>query len=417
MTDLLPVREAQEKILAVFKTRGSEACKAELAYHRIFAENITSPLALPPFNNSSMDGYAVRGEDISGASPSSPVTLPVSLDIPAGYTQQGVLAKGTAARILTGAPIPEGADAVIPVEDTDQYKKPQTGPMQPTVSFYKSAKPGDNLRRAGEDVQPGQLVLEKGRRLLPQDVGVLVSLGIREVQVNPKARIALFSSGDELLLPGQPMKPGKIYDANTYVLAGLFEDAGAEVIHLGIAQDNPESVRKTLDQVLQNPPDMIVGSAGVSVGAFDYVREVIEANGSLSFWRVNMRPGKPVAFGNYKNIPFIGLPGNPVSAYIGALVFVLPIIRKLHGLPPLTQKVVQAVLDEPLSSPDGRESYFRGVLSKVEGVYHARLTGHQGSGNLFSLVQANALLVVPAGVNRISAGEIISALALDPDLL
>lgn len=416
MTDLLPIREAQERILAAINTRGSEPCKVEGAIHRVLADKIISPLALPPFNNSSMDGYAVRIGEVNSASPSTPVTLQVSLDIPAGFTQQGVLANGTAARILTGAPMPDGADAVIPVEDTDQYQRPQTAPMQNTVSFFKPAKAGNNIRLAGEDVQLGQVVLEKGRRLLPQDVGLLVSLGIREVPVTPKARIALFSSGDELLLPEQPMSPGKIYDANTYVLAGLIEDAGAEIIHLGIAQDNPESVKSTLDQVLQNPPDLIVGSAGVSVGAFDYVREVIEANGSLSFWRVNMRPGKPVAFGNYKNIPFIGLPGNPVSAYIGALVFVLPILRKLQGLPPFTQHVIHAVLEEPLSSPDGRESYFRGVICKEDGVYKARLTGHQGSGNLFSLVQANALLIVPAGTIHIPAGETISVWPLDPEL-
>lgn len=416
MTDLLPIREAQEKILAVVNTKGLERCKVELAYHRVLAEDITSPLALPPFNNSSMDGFAVRSAEVSSASPDSPVTLPVSLDIPAGFASQGVLAKGTAARILTGAPVPLGADAVIPVEDTDQYKNPQTGPMQTSVSFFKPAKPGVNLRVAGEDVQLGQLVLEKGRRLLPQDVGLLISLGLREVQVTQRARIALFSSGDELLLPGQSMTPGKIYDSNTYVLTGLLEDAGAEVVHLGIALDNPESVKATLDQVLQNPPDLIVGSAGVSVGAFDYVREVIEANGSLSFWRVNMRPGKPIAFGSYRNIPFIGLPGNPVSAYIGSLVFVLPLIRKLHGLPPFAQHFVQAVLDEPLSSPDGRESFYRGLIRRENGVFHARLTGHQGSGNLFSLVQANALLIVPGGVNYIPAGETISAWALDPEL-
>lgn len=416
MTDLLPIREAQERILAVINARGSEPCKVELAIHRVLAEDIISPLALPSFNNSSMDGYAVRSDEVSNASPSTPVTLPVSLDIPAGFSQQGVLAKGTTARILTGAPVPDGADAVIPIEDTDQFKNPQTAPMQGTVGFFKPAKAGDNIRLAGEDVQLGQVVLEKGRHLLPQDIGLLISLGIREVQVTQKARVALFSSGDELLLPGQPMSPGMIYDANTYVLSGLLENAGAEVIHLGIALDNPESVKNTLDQVLQNPPDLIVGSAGVSVGAFDYVREVIEANGSLSFWRVNMRPGKPVAFGNYKSIPFVGLPGNPVSAYIGARVFVLPIIRKLHGLPPFTQHIIQAVLDEPLHSPDGRESYFRGVIRKEEGVYHARLTGHQGSGNLFSLVQANALLIVPGEVTHIPAGETISAWSLDPEL-
>lgn len=416
MTDLIPIREAQERILATIEIRGSESCPVECAIHRVLAETLTSPLALPPFNNSSMDGYAVRSSEVNSASLNSPVSLPVSLDIPAGFTQQGILAKGTAARILTGAPIPEGADTVIPIEDTDQYKNPQTAPLQNTVSFFKPAKPGDNLRLAGEDVQLGQVVLEKGKRLLPQDVGLLVSLGIREVQVTPKARIALFSSGDELLLPDQPMSPGKIYDANTYVLTNLFKDAGAEIIQLGIAKDNPESVKNTLDQVLQNPPDLIIGSAGVSVGAFDYVREVIEANGSLSFWRVNIRPGKPVAFGDYRDIPFIGLPGNPVSAFIGAMVFVLPIIRKLHGLPPFARHIIQAKLEDPLKSSDGRESFYRGVIRKEDDIYKARLTGHQGSGNLFSLVQANALLIVPAGVTHIPAGETITAWSLDPDL-
>ena len=317
---------------------------------------------------------------------------------------------------MTGAPVPVGADAVIPVEDTDQYQKPQTAPMLNTISIFKPARQGDNIRLAGEDVKFGQLVLEKGRKLLPQDIGLLISLGIREVQVTQKARIALFSSGDELLLPGQPMAPGKIYDSNTYVLTGLLEDAGAEVIQLGIAADNPQSVAETLDHALQNPPDLIVGSAGVSVGAFDFVREVIEANGSLAFWRVNMRPGKPIAFGSYKSIPFIGLPGNPVSAYIGTLLFVIPFIRQLHGLPPFTQHLVQAVLDEPLSSFDGRESYYRGLIHKQDGFFHACLTGHQGSGNLFSLVQANALLIVPSGVKHIPGGETISVWSLDPDV-
>lgn len=416
MADLLPVREAQEKILSILKTKGSETCKVELAYHRVLAENIASPIALPPFNNSSMDGFAVRSEEVANAASGTPVSLPVSMDIPAGFTQKGVLLKGTAGRILTGAPVPVGADAVIPVEDTDQYQKPQTAPMLNTISIFKPARQGDNIRLAGEDVKFGQLVLEKGRKLLPQDIGLLISLGIREVQVTQKARIALFSSGDELLLPGQPMAPGKIYDSNTYVLTGLLEDAGAEVIQLGIAADNPQSVAETLDHALQNPPDLIVGSAGVSVGAFDFVREVIEANGSLAFWRVNMRPGKPIAFGSYKSIPFIGLPGNPVSAYIGTLLFVIPFIRQLHGLPPFTQHLVQAVLDEPLSSFDGRESYYRGLIHKQDGFFHACLTGHQGSGNLFSLVQANALLIVPSGVKHIPGGETISVWSLDPDV-
>jgi molybdopterin molybdotransferase len=416
MTDLLPIRDAQEKIIAFAKPKRIEMCKVDLAYHRILAADIRSPLSLPAFNNSSMDGFAVNSKDVSGASAGSPVTLPVSVDIPAGLTQKVTLTPGTAARILTGAPIPDGADTVIPVEDTDHYRQPQTGPLQKTVAFFKSARPGENIRPVGEDVQTGQIVLQKGRCLLPQDIGLLVSLGIQEVEVLQKPRIALFSSGDELLTPDQPLSPGKIYDSNRYVLTGLLEEAGAEVIQLGIARDNPQSVEETLDQALENPPDLIISSAGVSVGAFDFVREVIEARGSLSFWRVNMRPGKPIAFGHYQNIPFIGLPGNPVSAYIGTLVFVLPFIRQLRGRPPFIPNMIKVVLEEPLYSADGRESFYRGLVHKENDVFKARLTGHQGSGNLFSLVQANALLIVPAGVKLIPAGEIINAWSLDPDL-
>lgn len=415
MTDLLSIREAQERILASLKPCSMEVCLTEASLGRVLAEEIRSPLALPPFENSSMDGFAVRSRELLQASTAAPVSLPVSLDVPAGSAEKLTLIEGTAARILTGAPLPAGADAVIPVEQTDQFTRAQTGQLPEKVGVFAPVRPGDNIRRAGEDVQFNQLVLQEGRLLQPQDVGLLISLGIRQVGVLRKPRIAIFSSGDELLTPEQTLTDGKIYDANRYVLASLFESAGAEVIQLGIARDDPASVVATLDQALAASPDLIVSSAGVSVGAFDFVRQVIEENGSLSFWRVNMRPGKPVAFGAYKKIPFIGLPGNPVSAYIGALVFVLPVLRKLQGLDPFTQKTVKVILDEPLESPDGRESFYRGNLQNENGVLHARMTGHQGSGNLFSLVQANALLIVPAGVKHIPAGAEITAWPLKPD--
>lgn len=413
MAELLPIHEAQEKILSVFNTKKPEQCLVEKAYNRTLAEDVFSSVNLPAFANSSMDGFAVYSSDLEIASPVSPVSLPVSLDVPAGFSEKAALRKGAAARILTGAPLPEGADAVIPVEDTDQIKQPQNGPLPQVVTFYAAIKQGANIRTVGEDVAAGELVLKKGRILQPQDIGLLISLGIREVKVMKKARIALFSSGDELLNPDETMSPGKIYDANRYVLTGMLEAAGAEVIQLGIARDDPKNVMDTLDQTLQEPPDLIIGSAGVSVGAFDYVRQVIEANGSLSFWRVNMRPGKPVAFGFYKSIPFIGLPGNPVSAYISTLVFVLPCVRKLHGLPPYSQKKVKVVLDEHLESADGRESFYRGIVRFENGGYRARLTGHQGSGNLFSLIQANALLIVPAGVKVVPEGEMVDAWLLE----
>ena len=358
---------------------------------------------------STMDGFAIRCEDISNASPSSPVHLPVKMDIPAGSSFQNSLALGTAARILTGAPIPLGADAVVPVEKTDQSGPAQSRSLPESVVIYSPAKPGDNFRPVGGDVQVGQMVLKTGRILQPQDIGLLISLGIRQVQVIKKAQIALFSSGDELLTPDQPLTPGKIYDSNGFVLTGILKKAGADVIQLGIARDNPKSVTDTLDKALQNPPDLIISSGGVSVGVYDCVRQVIENNGCLSFWRVNMKPGKPIAFGDYKDIPFLGLPGNPVSAYVGCTVFVLPIIRHLQGLPPFAQKTIKAVLAESLESQDGRECFYRGIIRHENGINKAYLTGHQDSGNLFSLVQANALLIVPVGVKVIHAGEEVTA--------
>lgn len=416
MSELLSIRNAQEKILSVIATTPPEKYPVLKSYGRTLAEDIHSPFNMPMFDNSSMDGFAVRSVEVRKATQTSPVILPVTLDVPAGFSSKAVLGKGAVARILTGAPIPSGADAVIPIEFTDQNCTPQNGPIPQSVALFSPIEQGANIRRAGEDIQASQQILKKGRVLQSQDIGLLVSLGIQQVQVVKKARIALFSSGDELLLPGQPMSPGKIYDSNTYVLAGVLEAAGAEVIQLGIAQDNPQSVAETLDRAMVNPPDLIISSAGVSVGAFDFVRQVIEENGNISFWKVNMRPGKPFAFGEYKKIPFIGLPGNPVSAFVGSQVFVLPVIRKLHGLPPFTQNGIKVILAESLESPDGRESYYRGIVRKENGLNKAYLTGHQGSGNLFSLIQANALLIVPAGIKKINAGEEITAWPLEAGL-
>lgn len=415
MTDLLSIQEAQEKIISVIAKREPEFCDVQEAYGRVLAENIQSPLNLPPFHNSSMDGFAVQSKYTLTASPSNPVRLAVKMDIPAGFYQAETLPDGTAARILTGAPLPAGADAVVQIENTDLQGASQTTALPDFVSIFAPVKPGENVRLAGEDVKSGQQVLQTGRILQPQDIGLLVSLGIQRVLVARQPVIALFSSGDELLTPDQPLTPGKIYDANGYVLTGLLEKAGARVIQLGIARDNPQSVVETLDKALPDKPDLIISSAGVSVGVFDFVRQVIEENGTINFWRVNIRPGKPVAFGNYKDIPFLGLPGNPVSAYIGCLIFAYPVIRHLLGLVPSMLKTVKAILSQPVVSPDGRESFYRGVLTIENGIYKAALTGHQGSGNLFSLVQANALLIVPAGVMSIPAGAEISAVPLEDE--
>ena len=247
-----------------------------------------------------------------------------------------------------------------------------------------------------------------GRQLKPQDLGLLAMLGVPSVDVHRKPRVALLSSGDELIDPDAPLEKGKIRDSNSYTIAALIETAGGQAVRLGVAKDNFESVRLLFERALHLHVDLILSSAGVSVGAFDFVKEVIEADGKMDFWRVNMRPGKPVAFGEYKDIPVIGLPGNPVSAFVGFEVFVRPAIQKLSGRVNGGRQTVRVRCEQEIES-DGRESYLRCEVREGDGILIARLTGHQGSGNLHSLVQANALLIIPAGVKCVPAGQELTA--------
>jgi molybdopterin molybdotransferase len=328
----------------------------------------------------------------------------VVADIPAGTSPDVTLVPGQAARIMTGAPTPEGADAVIPVEETDFHDRSPGTPAPKTVAVYKSLKAGDYVRAQGSDVQKGQPVLQSGHKLCPQDLGLLAMLGVADVPIYRKARVAILSSGDELLPVDAPLRPGKIRDSNTYTLSALLEGAEVKVLNLGIAADRRESVEELLEKAAIEKVDLILSSAGVSVGAFDYIKDVVEAQGELTFWRVNMRPGKPLAFGKFKGIPFIGLPGNPVSAFVGFEVFVRPALEHLSGLIAQGRPRVRVRLAEDISS-DGRESYLRADVHEENGILCAHLAGHQGSGNLLSIVQANALLIIPAGVKSLDTGE------------
>ena len=329
-------------------------------------------------------------------------------DIPAGTSPDVTLVPGQAARIMTGAPMPKGADTVVPVEETD-FQDRTPGTVAPeAVTIYKAAEAGDHVRGQGTDVRTGQPVLQSGHRLRAQDLGLLAMLGVAEASVYCKPRVALLSSGDELISVEEPLKPGKIRDSNTYTLAALIAEAGAEVVRLGIAADRREAVEALLENAAVQKVDMILSSAGVSVGAFDFIKDVVEAQGELTFWRVNMRPGKPLAFGNFKNIPFIGLPGNPVSAFVGFEVFVRPSLERLSGLEVMSRPKVRVRLAENISS-DGRESYLRAHVHEEDGILSAQLAGHQGSGNLLSIVQANALLIIPSGVKSLAAGKEVDA--------
>ena len=405
---LLSVDQARERILSQFQPVTTETLPLAGCSNRVLAQDIAASDDLPPFNNSSMDGFAVRAVDVLEAAYGSPRSLSVIADIPAGSSPTISLAPGEAARIMTGAQVPEGADAVIPVEDTNFDNRVAGTPAPAEVQIFKSAKAGANVRSRGMDLRVGDVVLNKGRILKPQDLGLLAMLGFAKVPVYRKPRIALFSSGDELLPVDAPLEAGKIRDSNAFTLAALIEEAGAEVIRLGVAKDDPDSVRALLEKAADLQVDLIVSSAGVSVGAFDFVKQVIESNGKLDFWRVNMRPGKPLAFGEYKQILFIGLPGNPVSSFVGFEVFVRPTLQRLRGSLNGGRPTVRVRCEEQIDS-DGRESYLRAEVQEKEGNFIARLAGHQGSGNLNSLVQANALLIIPAGVKCVPAGQEVNA--------
>ena len=404
---LLSVSDAQERILSHFQPVTTETLPLVECANRVLAQDIAATTDLPPFDNSSMDGFAIRVADVTDAA-ISPRSLRVVADIPAGISPTVSLAQGEAARIMTGAQVPDGADAVVPVEDTDFSNRDAGSAAPESVLINKSVNRGENIRLRGMDIRAGEVVLRKGRTLKPQDLGLLSMLGYANISVHRKARVALFSSGNELLEAGAPLEPGKIRDSNSYTIAALIEEAGAEVVRLGVAKDDRESVKALLEKAATSEVDLILSSAGVSVGAFDFVKEVIEANGKMDFWRVNMRPGKPLAFGEYKNIPFIGLPGNPVSAFVGFEVFVRGVIGKLNGIYNAGRRKVRVRCAEQIDS-DGRESYLRAQVDEEDGMLVAHLTGHQGSGNLHSLVQANALLIIPAGVKCVPAGQEVNA--------
>ena len=405
---LLSVAEARERILSHFQPVAAESLPLVECASRVLARDVTASTDLPLFDNSSMDGFALRAADVAGAAPDSARTLRVVADIPAGSHPTISLVEGQAARIMTGAPLPQGADAVLPVEDTDFQNRSAGLPAPEFVQAFQTVKAGDNVRPRGMDIRAGEVVLQAGHLLKPQDLGVLAMLGEAQVRVYRRPRVALLSSGDELLSVDAPLESGKIRDSNSYTLAALVESAGAEVVRLGVAADRREAVEALVEQAATLQVDLILSSAGVSVGAFDYVKEVIESNGRLDFWRVNMRPGKPLAFGEYRGIPFIGLPGNPVSAFVGFEVFVRPALGRLGGLKTVSRPRVRVRLGEAVES-DGRESYLRAEIREENGVLTAYLSGHQGSGNLLSLVRANALLIIPAGVKSAPANQEVDA--------
>ncbi len=400
---LLSVRDARERVLMHFQAVGSEMLPLQECAGRVLASD-TDSIDLPLFDNSSVDGFAVMAVDVADASTASPRTLPVVADIPAGVPSPVVLHQGEAARIMTGAPLPSGADAVVMVEDTDFADRNPETPAPARVRVQRGVASGENIRRRGMDLRSGRTVLLSGHRLRPQDLGMLAMLDHSKVCVFRRPKVGIFSSGDELVPAGTEVSPGKVRETNSHMLSALIADVGSEVLPLGIAPDNKVAIQGLFEKALSLGADTIISTAGVSVGAMDFVRAIIEQQGHLDFWGVNMRPGKPLAVGDYRGVPFIGLPGNPVSAFVGFEVFVRPALMRLGGQEPTERQRLKVTLSEAVES-DGRESYLRAVVEQSPGGASARLTGHQGSGNLFSLVEANALLLVPAGVKSLAVGS------------
>ncbi len=404
MADLLSVDAALERILAKVSPLPAEPVDIAQVLGRVLAQDIRAEISLPPFANSSMDGYAVRAEDVLSASKNAPVRLKVVMDIPAGTAPNQELGAMQAARIMTGAPLPEGATAVVRVEDTDsQWRAADDAPLPESVTILAPAKPGANVRPVGEDIQAGQIILKAGTTLRPQDIGVLAALGMARVPVYRQACVAILSTGDELVEVDEPLAPGKIRNSNSYTLAGLVAAYGGIPFRLPTAHDTLEAVRRLFQDALAQQPDIVMSSAGVSVGTFDVVRAVLEELGEVNFWRVNLRPGKPLAFGQLQGVPFFGLPGNPVSAMVTFEVFVRPVLLKLTGRAD-TVMMSTAIVAEDIQS-DGRRSYLRVKLAREDGRLIAYLTGTQSSGALMSMVLADGLLIVPENVTHVPAGE------------
>lgn len=403
MADLLSVDEALERILSGITPLPAERVALLESLGRTLAEDIYAEANHPPFPNSSMDGYAVRAEDVAAARTDTPACLHVSLDIPAGSAPTQPLHPGEAARIMTGAPLPQGADAVVPVEQTDgRWSAGDQRSLAAEVQVYRAVQPGDYVRQAGEDIRAGQVVLTAGSTLRAPEIGVLAALGCVYVPVTRQPRVAVLSTGDELVDIHEPLPPGKIRDSNGYALAALVATYGGLPFRIPIARDTLDDVRRRFHEALDIRPDLILSSAGVSVGAFDVVRAVLDELGQIDFWRINLRPGKPLAFGHLRDIPFFGLPGNPVSAMVTFDIFVRPVLYRL-GNRADESATVMVMTGEDIRS-DGRRSYLRVKLTDEDGQLVARLTGTQSSGVLTSMVQADGLLIVPEEVTFVPAG-------------
>ncbi|GGT33963.1 gephyrin-like molybdotransferase Glp [Nonomuraea spiralis] len=382
-------------ILATVRPLAPLELELERALGTTLAEDVSSPVPLPPFDNSAMDGYAVRAEDVPG-------TLPVIDDVAAGSDELRAVGPGHSVRIMTGAPMPAGADSVVPVEWTDG------GTV--SVQINRDVPVGNAIRRAGEDVQAGEVVLKAGTVIGPAQLGIIAGVGRRRVWVRPQPRVVVISTGAELVEPGAPLARGQIWDSNSYTLTAAVREAGAEGFRAGSVGDDPAVLLDQLDTHLMRA-DAIITSGGVSMGAYEPVKEALAPLGTVRFEKVAMQPGMPQGFGvlGDDRVPIFALPGNPVSSFVSFMLFVRPALDKMRGLPTDTSRTVTAYVTGSLRSPAGRRSYLRGVLASDGTVSPVH---GQGSHQLAALASANALIVVPEDVTEVPGGSSVEVIRL-----
>ena len=405
---MITVAAATEEILENIKPLGLERVNLFASLGRVLGEDVVAWRDIPPKNNSAMDGYAVRWQDTADASAEHAVVLEVIEDIPAGAIPQKSILPGQAARIMTGAPLPVGADAIVKMEDTVKDGK--------RVKIKAAVPAGQDIRYAGEDVRAGEVVIPKGSIVRPAGIGMLASLGRSFVSVYQRPLVAVLATGDELVDIDETPSPWKIVNSNSYSLAALAMDCGASIMQMGIARDKREDLIATFQSAMR--ADIIISSGGVSVGDYDLVKEIMQEVGSrMQFWQVAMRPGKPLAYGRIGDVPLFGLPGNPVSSMISFEEFVRPAILKMMGHRNLFRKMVPAILKEDVEKRKGLTHFVRALVTAGSDGYVASTTGEQGSGILKSMVRANGLIVLPADDTvLIKAGTKVKVQLLDNSL-
>ncbi|MGD8395066.1 MAG: molybdopterin molybdotransferase MoeA [Candidatus Eiseniibacteriota bacterium] len=393
--DLVSIDAARRRMLSLVQRLDGEVASVLAARGQALDEDVTSDVDLPPFDASAMDGYAVRAADLAGATPDRPQRLRVVAHLPAGHVDAPSLGSGEAARIMTGAPLPPGADAVVIVEETDGGTD--------TVAIRTAARRGAHVRRRGESVRRGVVALARGTRIRPPEQALLAAVGRREVRVVRRPRVAIVTTGDELCPPEARPGPGQIRDANRWGLHGQLEALGAVPLDLGLVPDDAARLRRVIRDAVERA-DAVITTGGVSVGDYDLTREILRELGEIHVWRIAMKPGKPQAFGTIAGKPVFGLPGNPVSSLIVFDQLVRLALLAMAGLPPVGRRRHRAVLDQPLAKAASRTHVLGAWIEERDGVLHARPSGPQGSGNLLALTRANGLMILGRAVRVLEPG-------------